>query len=162
MYPTAPAHPLSNVVIMTKKKTGLVFEELYMWHDSGSVSYGSDSVQPLEGWEHPETKRRFMNLLSVSGLTETALTPIKARAATKAEILRFHTERYHDFIVEESLKVKGGDGGEMAQFGCGGYKIAALSAGGVLAAVEAVCDPTSKIGNAYCLVRPPGHHAVAG
>jgi len=34
-----------------------------------------------------------------------------------------------------------------------------LSAGGVLAAVEAVVE--GKIDNAYCLVRPPGHHAMA-
>jgi acetoin utilization deacetylase AcuC-like enzyme len=40
----------------------------------------------------------------------------------------------------------------------GGYEIATLSAGGVLAAIEAVVDGT--INNAYCLVRPPGHHAT--
>jgi acetoin utilization deacetylase AcuC-like enzyme len=39
----------------------------------------------------------------------------------------------------------------------GGYEIAALSAGGVLKAVEAVI--AGEVDNAYCLVRPPGHHA---
>ena len=40
-----------------------------------------------------------------------------------------------------------------------GAEIARLSLGGVLAAVDAVLDGT--VDNAYCLVRPPGHHAEA-
>jgi acetoin utilization deacetylase AcuC-like enzyme len=40
-----------------------------------------------------------------------------------------------------------------------GFEIAALSCGGVLAAVEAVM--AGRLDNAYCLVRPPGHHAEA-
>lgn len=153
-----------------KTRTALVCEELYFWHDSGCISGGNPNVQPLEGWEHPETKRRFYNLLSLSGLIDNTdtlakdtLARIKARSATREEILQFHTPRYHDFIVTESENVKGGEAGEMAKFGCGGYKIAALSAGGVLKAVEAVLDTdtSNTIKNAYCLVRPPGHHAIA-
>ncbi len=57
----------------------------------------------------------------------------------------------------------------------GSYDIAALAAGGVIKAVEAVVFPeldaahninktdgSRRFRNAYCLVRPPGHHAVAG
>ncbi|MFT7533346.1 MAG: acetoin utilization deacetylase AcuC-like enzyme, partial [Gammaproteobacteria bacterium] len=40
-----------------------------------------------------------------------------------------------------------------------GFEIAALSAGGVIAAVEATLSGTVQ--NAYALVRPPGHHAEA-
>ncbi len=40
----------------------------------------------------------------------------------------------------------------------GGFEIATLSAGGVLQAVEAIL--TGVVNNAYCLVRPPGHHAT--
>ncbi len=53
--------------------------------------------------------------------------------------------------------ITGGEGGDYARFAHRGYDIAALSCGGVLAAVEAVV--TGAIDNAYCLVRPPGHHA---
>ena len=87
------------------------------------------------------------------------LTRIRARRATKAEILRFHTEEYHDRIEKESKTPGGGDGGELARFAEGGYDIALLSAGGLLAAVEALIR--REIDNAYCLIRPPGHHAVA-
>ena len=84
--------------------------------------------------------------------------PIRAREATRTEITRFHTERYHDQIEIES-HYRGGDGGEMAPFSLGGYNIAALSVGGVLVATEAVLR--GDVSNAYCLVRPPGHHAEA-
>ena len=138
-------------------KTGFVFEEIYLWHEAGSIAF-SDMVEPGEHWENPDTKRRFKSLLSVSGIDDK-LVRIKARRATRTELTRFHTERYHDRIVEESQLPKGGDGGELARFGKGGYDIAALSAGGLLAAIEAVHK--KEIENAYCLVRPPGHHACA-
>jgi acetoin utilization deacetylase AcuC-like enzyme len=143
-----------------KSSTGLVYEELYYWHDEGCRSYGNSDIQPMEGWGNAETKRRLQNLLDVSGLLEH-LHRVRARPAEADEIGRYHTQRYIDFVQAESLKSKGGDAGEAAQFGCGGYRIAALSAGGVLSALEAVMDEASAIRNAYCLVRPPGHHAVA-
>lgn len=83
------------------------------------------------------------------------LTKIPARHALQSEICRFHTEKYHDRIKDESA-TNGGEGGNVAHFGAGSYEIASLSAGGVLAAVEAVVKGT--VDNAYCLVRPPGHH----
>jgi acetoin utilization deacetylase AcuC-like enzyme len=59
----------------------------------------------------------------------------------------------------ESKNATGGSAGHVANFAPGGYDIALLSAGGVLASVEAVLR--NDIDNAYCLVRPPGHHAEA-
>lgn len=97
-------------------------------------------------------------MLCVSGIMDK-LTKIPARVATKSELCRFHTEKYHDRIKIESENQGGGEGGDVCHFGYGGYDIAALSTGGVLAAVEAVLE--GRIDNAYCLVRPPGHHAVA-
>eukprot|EP01035_Chromulina_nebulosa_P019008 gene19008-24827_t len=139
------------------RKTGYVFEELYMWHDAGSISF-SRWVQPGESWENESTKRRIHNLIVVSGVHDL-LIPIKARYASKEEILLFHTEEYHNKIAELSLLSKGGDGGEQCRFSQGGYDLATLSAGGLLAAVDATIS--GKIENAYCLVRPPGHHAIA-
>jgi len=111
-----------------------------------------------EMWENPATKRRFHSLLCVSGLIDK-LKKIPARPATRGEITLFHTEGYVDRIKTLS-DGQGGDGiGEQSRFGPGGYDIAALSCGGVLAACEAIMK--KEVDNAYCLVRPPGHHAVA-
>jgi len=38
--------------------TGLVYDELYMWHEAAKVN-SAPEIQPLESWEHPETKRRL-------------------------------------------------------------------------------------------------------
>ena len=145
------------VSLQPSRQTGYVFEELFLWHDPGSISYNNKWVQPGEAWENKDTKSRLHSLICVSGLVQK-LTKISARHATRSELCRFHTESYHDRIMEDSTR-RGGDGGEVAQFGAGSYEIAALSAGGVIAAVEAIMEGT--ISNAYCLVRPPGHHAVA-
>lgn len=138
--------------------TGLVWHELYMWHEPGNFAgplRPVGHIQPGQHVEHAETKRRLKNLLDLSGMTEQ-LTPIKPRAASEDELARFHTREYIHRIKALSAAL-GGDAGENAWFSQGGYEIAALSAGGVIAAVEAVAKGTVK--NAYALVRPPGHHA---
>jgi len=48
--------------------------------------------------------------------------------------------------------------GDESSFMPGGYDIAALAAGGAMAATEAVV--TGAVRNAYALCRPPGHHAT--
>ena len=140
--------------------TGFVYHELYMWHNTGNFAgimpYGNP-VQPGEHAENPETKRRFRNLLEVSGLLDS-LTSLRPRPATEEELLRFHTREYLAQIAAngEQLAV---DAGMFCPMGRGSYEIALLSAGGVIEAVEAVLDGTVQ--NAYALVRPPGHHALA-
>lgn len=118
---------------------------------------GTGWVEPTEFWENSHTKRRIHNLLNVSGFIDE-LTKVRARPATEDEIIRFHTRRYVEQIKYDSDR-NGGDGGEIAPFSRGGYEIASLSAGGLIAATEAVVR--GEIDNAYCLVRPPGHHAEA-
>jgi acetoin utilization deacetylase AcuC-like enzyme len=144
-----------------KKRTGFVAHELYMWHNTGNYAgpmpYGNP-VQPDIHAENPETKRRFRNLLEVAGLTQQ-LHHIAPREATEAEILRFHTREHLENVRTLSAGV-GGDAGAFTPMGRGSYEIALLSAGGVLAALEAIMDGT--VDNAYALVRPPGHHALAG
>jgi acetoin utilization deacetylase AcuC-like enzyme len=142
------------------RSTGFVCHELYMWHNTGNYAgpmpYGNP-VQPDTHAENPETKRRFRNLLEVAGLTPQ-LHHIAPREATEEEILRFHTPPYLEKVKGLSAGI-GGDAGAFTPMGRGSYEIALLSAGGVLAALEAVLD--GAVDNAYALVRPPGHHALA-
>mmetsp|Transcript_13903 Transcript_13903/g.24050 ORF Transcript_13903/g.24050 Transcript_13903/m.24050 type:complete len:397 (-) Transcript_13903:262-1452(-) len=140
---------------MSGLKTGYVFEELYLWHEPGSISYDI-WTQPGEHWEAAETKHRLHSLLSVSGALDSTKR-IKARSATDEEILYFHTPEYLARVKEISEREVGGNTGEIARIGPKGFRIAALSCGGVLAGVEAI--NAGEVRNAYCLVRPPGHHA---
>src|SRR3978361_748488 len=126
--------------------TGFHWNELYAWHDTGTGSgYMSTGglVEPEQHGESPATKRRLRNVLDVTGLLGQ-----RTLACSPPQ----HLER----IKRESAE-GGGDGGELAPFGAGGYGICALSAGGVIETVEAVWN--GDVDNAYSLNRPPGHHA---
>jgi len=140
--------------------TGFVWHELYMWHDTGNYAgampYGNP-VQPGTHVENPETKRRFRNLLEVAGVYQQ-LYHIPPREATEEELLRFHTPE-HLARLNKLSDGHGGDAGVFTPLGRGSYEIARLSAGGVMAALEAIF--AGQVKNAYALVRPPGHHALA-
>jgi acetoin utilization deacetylase AcuC-like enzyme len=137
---------------MVRGKTGFVFEEIYLWHDAAR---GSFPLEPGHHFENPETKRRFRDLLAVSGLLER-LHPIKATPATEDDLVRFHAREYIARIKHLSSE-RGGEAGEYTPFGAGSFEIALLAAGGVMRAIESVL--TGAVENAYALVRPPGHHA---
>jgi acetoin utilization deacetylase AcuC-like enzyme len=140
--------------------TGLVVHERYFWHDTGSGAGFSTSnayMQPDRHPESPESKRRLISLLEVSGLAER-LTRIKPRPALRAELEYFHTARYIDAVRDLSAR-GGGNLGDSVSIGAGSYEIALLAAGGCLEALDAVL--AKRVRNAYALVRPPGHHAEA-
>ena len=145
--------------------TGYLYHEIFGWHDTSSYAglFPSDpaaGLQPFQHLENAETKRRIHELVVVSGLIDhlVRLTP---RPATDEEILRVHSPEHLARIEADSLLPKGGDAGDgISPFGHGGIGIARLAAGAVITAVDAVLD--GQVDNAYALVRPPGHHAVAG
>ena len=140
-------------------RTGLVCHEQYFWHHTGAtngaVPYYGFPVQPDQHPESPETKRRLLGLLEVSGLLDE-LVRVRPRPATTEELASFHSAEYVDLVKRLSDGV-GGEAGELAPVGTGTFEIAALSAGGCLTALDSVVK--GDLRNAYCLVRPPGHHA---
>lgn len=140
--------------------TGWMSHELYLWHNTlnwNQLFEPDLTIQPGEHAENPETKRRFRNLMEVSGLLDH-LTIIKPRPAEHEEILRFHTPE-HVAHIKAVSDAGGGDASTLTPMGKGSYEIALLAAGGVIEAFDAVLKGT--VANAYALCRPPGHHAIA-
>lgn len=138
--------------------TGWNFHELYLWHDTGSGAMffpAGLTVEPGEHAENAATKRRFRNLVEVSGLLDR-LTALSAEPADEADLARFHTRDYIESIKAQS-GARGGEAAPLTPFGPGSYEIAKLSAGGTFAVVDAVLR--RRVRNGYALVRPPGHHA---
>ena len=139
-------------------RTGFVCHEHYFWHNTGAsagpLPYGL-IIQPDAHPESPATKRRLLGLLEVAGVLDR-LVRIRPRAASVEELSEYHTRDYIAKVQALSAGV-GGDAGELTPIGTGSFEIAQLSAGGCLEGLDAVVNGT--VTNAYCLVRPPGHHA---
>jgi acetoin utilization deacetylase AcuC-like enzyme len=142
----------------TLSPTGFVWHERFMWHitpaAAGSIAAGG-YVEADVHIESPASKRRMRNLLEVTGLMDQ-LVEIKPRPATDIEVLRVHTESYVARLRSLS-EVGWGEAGDFAPVGKDSFPIALLSAGGCIAAADAIMD--GRVSNAYALVRPPGHHA---
>ena len=85
--------------------------------------------------------------------------PLKQRVATKAEITACHSAEYYELAESEIA-----DGYHMLSTGdtyvsAHSFNVAVNAVGGALNAVDAVFDKSVR--NAFCAVRPPGHHATA-
>jgi acetoin utilization deacetylase AcuC-like enzyme len=109
---------------------------------------------------HPESPRRFdavMRALSAGGLIDR-LEKIESRLATEEELCLCHTRDYvrntQREILAGATHLSTGDTEVSHQ----SWDVARRAVGGVLNAVDAVV--TGKIENAFCAVRPPGHHAT--
>jgi acetoin utilization deacetylase AcuC-like enzyme len=142
------------------RRTGLVYHERFLWHDPGSAASvvpAGGMVEPGPHSESPERIRRINSLVEVSGLGEH-LHRLRPTAATGQQVTRVHTAAYVEFVRQLSDGA-GGDAGDNALVHRSSYEIALLSAGACITAVDAVVD--GVVDNAYALVRPPGHHAIA-
>ena len=114
----------------------------------------------MAGRPHPECPERLDAVLR--GLGEAGLlnrlARVDARAATQEELLLCHTREYLSTAkrdVESGRPyLSTGD----TDITANSWEVAARAAGGVLNAVDAVVS--GKARNAFCAVRPPGHHAT--
>lgn len=143
-------------------KTAFFHDEKCLWH-IGQLHAG---VFPVGGWvqppnssglaESPDSKRRLKSLMDVSGLS-ARLQICSAPMADIDELERVHPITYLKRFQALS-DAGGGQVGEQATFGPGGYEIARLSAGLSIKAVDSVLRGEAR--NAYALSRPPGHHCL--
>lgn len=122
----------------------------------------SDPVYKLHrtGEGHPERPERFdavVQALNRAGLIGSS-EKISPRLAGEEEIGLCHTAEYirtakHD-ITSGANELTTGDSAICPQ----SWEVALQAVGGVLNAADAVLQ--RKTGHAFCVVRPPGHHAT--
>eukprot|EP01134_Creolimax_fragrantissima_P006649 CFRG6649T1 len=146
-------------------RTGYHWDERYNFHDTGTAARTQPSsfwpsqgllVQPFQHAESAVSKSRIHSLLAVSGILDHC-TMICGRRASRESLLLFHDPCYLERLEKMSNSDSGGEAGECTPVGRGSFDVACFAVGGCLAAVDAICS--GEIDNAYCLVRPPGHHA---
>ena len=126
--------------------TALVYHPDFIRHDTGPG-------HP----ERPDRVARIIDRFDSSGLLSQVelLTP---QEATSEALERNHTPEHLASIARAS------SGGlrslcEDTVASPGTERAARLAAGGVVGAIDAVMDGSAR--NAFCVIRPPGHHAEA-
>ena len=110
------------------------------------------------GPHHPERPERLRAILAaLQGETFAALDRREAPRAEKAQLTRIHPEWYVNWVLGQIPKEgwAGLDADTIVSSDSG--EAALRAAGAVCAAVDAVLAGEAR--NAFCAVRPPGHHA---
>jgi acetoin utilization deacetylase AcuC-like enzyme len=127
--------------------TGLVYDPRFKDH--------------LTNDDLPEIPARYdavLRGLDADGLL-VALPHLKPRLATREDLLRCHTAAYLDLAQSEIKagvsELSTGDAAVSANT----WETAGLAAGAGLVALDELF--AGNIKNAFCIVRPPGHHASA-
>lgn len=118
---------------------------------------------------HPERPQRVEMVMAylegLNWLQRDDLLQLTPRAATIDELATVHERDYIQSVAARSRQAAEQGQDAILQLGTDtyvsakSYEAALKAAGAPLTAIDAILEGT--INNAYCLVRPPGHHAVA-
>jgi len=127
-------------------RTGFVYGDIYLQHKTGAG-------HP----ERPERLTAIVGRLKEKGLL-AQLASIQPVPAPLEAITAVHSVRYVERVrraYEDGQRcLDSGDTPISAE----SYQVALHAVGGVLAALDAVM--AGKVRNAFCAIRPPGHHAL--
>ncbi|MHC4118317.1 MAG: histone deacetylase family protein [Planctomycetota bacterium] len=128
-------------------KTGFVYDDIYLEHKTTP--------------DHPERPERLVEIVKrlKAESVYSELVKLKPTPASLNWIETVHSPEY----VERARRSCENNTGYLdsldVPISARSYEAAVLAAGGMLAAVDAVMD--KKVANAFCAVRPPGHHALS-
>lgn len=113
------------------------------------------------GRHHPESAARLRAVLDALGAPEfDGLERCEAPEASVDDLVRVHS-RHHVELILGAIPRSGHVGLDADTIlSPGSGKAALRAAGAVIAAVDAVA--AGRADNAFCAVRPPGHHAEPG
>ena len=125
--------------------TVVIYDDIYLKHDTGP--------------NHPENATRIINTIEHLRSTNLwqKLDIKKPRAATEKEVSAIHSTSQ----IEQIAEIASSGGGYLdpdTYVSPDSYEAALNAAGASLTAIDLIMD--RKADNAFCLVRPPGHHAT--
>lgn len=139
--------------------TALIYDPIFLEH-----------ITPKNHPDKPQRMEMAMKVLEALGwLEREGLLLLAPRAASEDELATVHERTYIHEVEEAARKVaedaNNSDGRLTRRFATDtyvsakSYEAALKAAGAPLTAIDAIMK--GEVDNAYCLVRPPGHHAVA-
>ncbi len=125
--------------------TGFFFDDIFLEHKTTS--------------DHPEKPERLIAI--IDNLKEKNLYSQLMRGhVTQVDmnyLLKVHTKEYIEHVKQVCLDNEGYLDSSDTPVSEKSYETALMAAGAVTSAIDAVME--GKIQNAFCAVRPPGHHA---
>jgi acetoin utilization deacetylase AcuC-like enzyme/formylglycine-generating enzyme required for sulfatase activity len=130
-----------------KAGTGFLYGDIYLEHKTG------------EGF--PERPARLQAIVKRLKERELKLVPIEPAPAPLEWIHEVHAPEYVERVRKACETAKEGEtfiDVRDVPVSRRSYEVALAAAGGVLKAVDLVME--GKIRNAFCAIRPPGHHAL--
>lgn len=138
--------------------TALIYDPIFLEHTT-----------PATHPEQPARLRETINMLQeLQWMEREGLVHMAPRAANEEELALIHDPAYIQRVrhaSERSERLQAETGRKSHFFATDtyvsarSYEAAIYAAGAPLTAIDAVLQ--GKVNNAYCLVRPPGHHALA-
>jgi acetoin utilization deacetylase AcuC-like enzyme len=128
------------------RKVGISIDELFVKHENG--------------FDHPESPDRVYAINDMLNQTQIIknLKILKARDASKEEILSVHTDKYYEKIKSTKGKEKVFLDQDTST-NWHSYDAAIRASGGVLQSIDEIINKEINIG--FVIERPPGHHAEA-
>lgn len=118
-----------------------------------------DTLLHVMDGSHPESPARITAIKNavLNSILKEKLSFFEAKKASKEALLRVHSPQYIDYIF--SIAPKAGLVRLDADTAMGPMSLSATlhASGAVLNAVDLVMQ--GEVDNAFCCVRPPGHHA---
>ena len=129
-------------------KTSLISHPIYLKHETGEFHF-----------ENPKRLQSILNGLEEADLL-SSLQPVTPQEAAMHWIEKVHQKDYIETVRQDVmsgahfLSTKSGNTAICPQ----SFEVALWAVGGVLRACDAVMSGEAK--NAFCAVRPPGHHAT--
>ena len=128
-------------------RTGFLFDERFLLHETGPY--------------HPEIPERLLAIFK--GIKEAdllpLLKPLKADRASRKWIETVHDKSYIDRLGDACISGKKMFEHPDNLMCSETYDTALLAVGGILKTIDLVMQ--GELDNAFCAVRPPGHHAEA-
>jgi len=124
--------------------TGFYTNKIYLEHDTGNHPENADRLRAVD---HHLRRSGLWNKLAVR----------PGRTAELKEIEMLHSKRYIDSVQEAVELGRGTLGTPDCVISPGTFGAALHAVGAVLDSVCQVAE--GKLDNAFCAVRPPGHHA---
>ena len=138
--------------------TALVYDPIFLEH-----------ITPPQHPERPQRLEMAVKILEAMGwLERDGLVQLAPRAATEDELAAVHEREYIRRVQAAAAEVAREEqqGGRKTRFfatdtyiSAQSYAAAVKAAGAPLTAIDAIMR--GEVDNAYCLVRPPGHHALS-